>query len=83
MNPTQSAGTNKPPSKSATTTQQDRPTRLVRFPEVKDRVGLSRSSIYARIAEGTFPRPIRLGAKSVAWAESTIDSWIAKILTAA
>lgn len=72
-----------PPPKSTkkTTTppQQDRPTRLIRLPEVKARVGLSRSSIYLRIAEGTFPAPVRLGEKSVAWLETDIDAWIAEV----
>lgn len=56
--------------------QQERPSRLIRLPEVKARVGLSRSSIYQRIAEGTFPAPVRLGEKSVAWLEADIDKWI-------
>ncbi len=67
----------KPFTKKPThTPQQDRPTRLIRLPEVKARVGLSRSSIYLRIAESTFPAPVRLGAKSVAWEEASIDAWI-------
>jgi prophage regulatory protein len=57
-------------------TFQDRPIRLIRLPEVKARVGLSRSSIYLRISEGTFPGPVRLGARSVAWTEPSIDAWI-------
>ncbi len=51
--------------------------RLIRLPEVLARVGLSRSSIYNRIKEGTFPSPCRLGEKSVAWSEASIDTWIA------
>lgn len=74
-----------PPPKSTkkTTTppQQDRPTRLIRLPEVKTRVGLSRSSIYMRISDGTFPAPVRLGEKSVAWLETDIDAWIQDRLT--
>ena len=53
----------------------DRP-RLIRLPEVKARVGLSRSTIYNRIAAQTFPAPVRLGEKSVAWEEAAIDAWI-------
>jgi len=48
-------------------TPQDRPVRLIRLPEVKARVGLSRSSIYLKISEGTFPPPVKLGVRSVAW----------------
>lgn len=50
--------------------------RLIRLPEVLDRVGISRSSIYSRISDGTFPAPIKVGARSVAWLESAIDEWI-------
>jgi len=50
--------------------------RLLRLPEVKARVGLSRSSIYAGIDYGTFPPPIHIGQKAVAWVESDITDWI-------
>ena len=50
---------------------------ILRLPEVKQRSGLSRSSIYARIARGEFPRFIRLGANSVGWNAAEIDQWIA------
>lgn len=44
--------------------------------EVERRVGLGRSAIYERIAAGTFPRPVKLGASSV-WVESEVEAWIA------
>lgn len=50
---------------------------ILRLPLVKSRTGLSRSSIYMSAAEGKFPRPIRLGVRSVGWLESEIDSWLA------
>jgi prophage regulatory protein len=37
--------------------------------------GLPKSSIYERIADGTFPRPIRIGLRAVAWPASTIKTW--------
>jgi prophage regulatory protein len=43
---------------------------------VKDRVGLGRSSIYALVASGHFPRPISLGGRAMAWLESDINAWI-------
>jgi prophage regulatory protein len=76
MQKQQPAPPHKSSKKGAAPTQQERPTRLIRLPEVKARVGLSRSSIYLRISEGTFPAPCRLGAKSVAWSEASIDAWI-------
>ncbi len=51
---------------------------ILRLPEVKARTGLSRSTIYLRIAEGKFPPPINLGERCVGWLESEIDAWIAK-----
>jgi len=49
---------------------------ILRLPAVKSRTGLSRSTIYERIATGTFPSPVRLGARAVGWRESAINAWI-------
>ena len=51
---------------------------VLRLPAVKARVGLSRSSIYARIAAGDFPQPIVLGAGARArgWLAEEIDEWL-------
>lgn len=46
--------------------------RIFRFPEVKRVSGLSRSTIYLRIKEGLFPKPILLGPRMVGWRESEI-----------
>ena len=54
------------------------PSTILRLPTVKARTGLSRSGIYIRMAEGTFPQPIRLGARSVGWLESDVEGWIAQ-----
>lgn len=54
------------------------PHQLLRLPAVKARVGLCRSTIYNRIAEGTFPPPISLGARAVAWDSRAVDAWIAE-----
>ncbi len=50
--------------------------RILRLPTVILRVGLSRSTIYAWIAEGRFPRQVSLGTGSVGWREAEIDAWI-------
>lgn len=50
--------------------------RLIRRPEVEQLTGLARSTIYARMKEGTFPQPVPLGGRLVAWAESDIQQWI-------
>lgn len=54
------------------------PTKVLRLPEVKARTGLSRSSIYLRISESRFPKPISLGRRAVGWLESEIEDWIAE-----
>jgi prophage regulatory protein len=50
--------------------------RIIRLPEVKQKTGQSRSTIYERIRQGMFPAPIQLGGRSVGWLESEIDEWI-------
>ena len=49
---------------------------ILRLPEVKARTGLSRSTIYLRMSEGTFPQSISLGPRNVGWVASEIDEWI-------
>ncbi len=51
-------------------------TAILRLPTVRARTGLSRSTIYLRISEGTFPKPISLGARAVGWLESEIEAWV-------
>jgi prophage regulatory protein len=48
---------------------------ILRLPAVKAATGLSRSTIYLRIAQGTFPRPIGLGSRAVGWLDSDIRAW--------
>ncbi|WP_420822278.1 helix-turn-helix transcriptional regulator [Sphingorhabdus pulchriflava] len=55
------------------------PSRLIRLPEVMKRVGLSRSAIYKRMAEGSFPRSRSLSPKCAVWVQAEIDIWIAEI----
>lgn len=57
--------------------------RILRFNEVKNRVGLGRTSIYAGVAAGTFPPPIPLSERAVGWLEAEIENWIAARVAAA
>ena len=57
--------------------------KLLRLPEVKATTGLSKSSIYARISEGAFPKQIPLGPRLVVWVESDIQNWISEQVSAA
>lgn len=45
--------------------------------DVEEITGLSRSTIYALIAKGLFPRPVKLTGKAVAWPESGVAEWLA------
>ena len=51
-------------------------TKILRLPDVQARTGLSRSTIYLRISNQKFPKPIALGGRAVGWLESEIESWI-------
>jgi len=53
-----------------------RQVRFLRLPEVLARTGLSRSTIYVRLEQGRFPRPVSLGARAVGWIETEVDEWI-------
>ena len=48
---------------------------LLRIAEVEKQSGLTRSSIYRRIKDGTFPAPRSLGAGQVRWEQSKITGW--------
>jgi prophage regulatory protein len=52
---------------------------VLRLPAVKARTGLSRSTIYLRVSEGSFPAPIKLGGpRAVGWLEREIEQWLAQ-----
>jgi prophage regulatory protein len=51
-------------------------TRILRLPEVKNRTGLSSSSIYLRMSNLQFPQTIALGGRTVGWLESEIEAWL-------
>ncbi len=53
------------------------PDRIVRLNTVLARTGLSRSTIYRKIAEGTFPAQIRISINGAGWRESEINRWVA------
>lgn len=55
---------------------------ILRLRSVKVRTGLSRSSIYALIADGRFPRQISLGTRSVGWIESEVEDWLIQQISA-
>ena len=50
---------------------------ILRLPAVKARTGLSRSTIYAFVNYGKFPKPIALGARAVGWVDAEVEAWVA------
>lgn len=51
--------------------------KILRLKTVLDRTGLSRSTIYRKIGEGTFPAQIKISVHGAGWHQSAIDRWIA------
>ena len=49
--------------------------RILRLPQLVEATGETRSTIYKRISEGQFPKPVKLGAKSVGWVEDEIAAY--------
>ena len=56
--------------------------RILRLPDVKASTGLSRSTIYERISEGTFPKQVSLGGRAVGWLENEIQEWLERQILA-
>ena len=50
--------------------------KLIKLKAVMECTGLARSTVYKFIAEGRFPKPVKLGARMVAWVEGEIQQWI-------
>ena len=51
-------------------------TKILRLPEVKQSTGLSRSTIYLRMANNEFPKSISLGGRAIGWFELDIQNWL-------
>lgn len=49
---------------------------VLRLPEVRNLTGLSRATIYARQNDGTFPKSINLGPRTVGWLANEVADWI-------
>ena len=55
--------------------------RLLRFAEVVEMTGIGRSQLYAKIADGAFPPPLKVGVKSVRFRDDDIHAWIDSLPT--
>ncbi|MDP9421506.1 MAG: AlpA family transcriptional regulator [Pseudomonadota bacterium] len=54
----------------------DTPDRILRLKTVLDRTGLSRSTLYRKVENGTFPAQVQIAARCVGWRESAVNEWI-------
>ena len=70
------------PSATTTAPMDDSGRQLARLPVVLKLTGLGRSTIYRWIADGSFPAPVRLGPRVVAWRMSDLDRWTQSRATA-
>ena len=52
------------------------PNRILRLKTVIDRTGLSRSTIYRKIGEGTFPQQLRISVHGAGWNEAEVERWV-------
>ena len=52
------------------------PLRLMRLPEVLDLTGLSRATIYRKIAAGTFPPQRNTDSRACGWRAGEVDIWL-------
>ena len=50
--------------------------KFIKLPTVMDLTGYRRTSIFDKVAAGTFPAPVKLGPRAVAWVSEEIESWM-------
>ena len=50
--------------------------RFLRLPEVLEMTGMGKTFIYDRMKEGTFPKQIHLGARTIVWNEREVVQWM-------
>lgn len=52
--------------------------RLLRLPEVLRLTGMCRSALYDQMAQGQFPRSIKIGPRAASWSAKAVRKWIAQ-----
>jgi prophage regulatory protein len=55
---------------------------LLRMPKVEEKTGYKRASIWRKVKDGSFPRPVHLSKRATAWVEDEVDGWIARHIAA-
>jgi prophage regulatory protein len=61
---------------------QSRPRRILRLPAVLEFSGLSETQIDEQVSRGDFPRPLKIGLRTVGWLESELEEWLNKKIAA-
>ena len=56
--------------------QTETPDRILRIKTVLERTGLSRSTMYRKMQNGTFPRNVQISTRCAGWRESAISAWL-------
>jgi prophage regulatory protein len=51
--------------------------KILRMRTVLERTGLSRSTVYRKVQDGTFPPKVKISEHCCGWRESEINRWIA------
>ncbi|QIG79343.1 helix-turn-helix transcriptional regulator [Stakelama tenebrarum] len=54
----------------------DTPDRILRLEAVLERTGLSRSTMYRKMHDGSFPKSIQISDRCIGWRQSAIDAWM-------
>lgn len=52
------------------------PDRILRIAAVLARTGLTRSTLYRKIQQGSFPKQVRIAARCAGWRESAVNAWL-------
>jgi len=58
--------------------QTEAPDRILRIKTVLERTGLSRSTMYRKMQNGTFPQSVRISTRCAGWRESAVNAWLRK-----
>lgn len=61
---------------------QSMPRRILRLPAVLEFSGLSETQIDEQVSRGDFPRPLKIGLRTVGWLESELEEWLNKKIAA-
>lgn len=49
---------------------------IIRLKKTLEKTGLGRSTLYKKVAEGTFPQPVPLSDRAVGWVAEEVENWL-------